>query len=214
MKTRDRWSDRWRDGDERRRRLAIMIGQRGRRAAQGNGARAAKVRTRAVEQVPCTDWMARTARRRASRGGGASRLPDQGQSPINLVPKVGGIILGQHSGTIPSIGIAPRTLKNFANQVKAQAIDALLENAIIAASWRDGDGGVCYIIPRVVRLERATCAASGFGGGLLVLPALPHSTPDRQAVVRPCTPLALYSHRYKALLLRTCSFVRGLAACR
>ena len=99
-------------------------------------------------------------------------MPDQGQSPINLVPKVGGIILGQHSGTIPSIGIAPRTLKNFANQVKAQAIDALLENAIIAASWRDGDGGVCYIIPRVVRLERATCAASGFGGGLLVLPAI------------------------------------------
>jgi hypothetical protein len=206
MKTRDRWSDRWRDGDERRRRLAIMIGQRGRRAAQGNGARAAKVRTRAVEQVPCTDWMARTARRRASRGGGASRLPDQGQSesPINLVPKVGGIILGQHSGTIPSIGIAPRTLKNFANQVKAQAIDALLENAIIAASWRDGDGGVCYIIPRVVRLERATCAASGFGGGLLVLPALPHSTPDRHAVVRPCTPLALYSHY-------TCRRIQGIA---
>ncbi len=108
----------------------------------------------------------------------------------------------------PSIGIAPRPLKNFANQVKAPAIDALLENAIITASWRDGDGGVCYIIPRVVRLERATCAASGFGGGLLVLPGLPHSTPDRHAVVRPCTPLALYSHRYKALLLR------GLAACR
>ena len=63
MKTRDRWSDRWRDGGERRRRLAIMIGQRRRRAAQGNGARAAKVRTRAVEQVPRTDWMARTARR-------------------------------------------------------------------------------------------------------------------------------------------------------
>ena len=200
MKTRDRWSDRWRDGGERRRRLAIMIGQRRRRAAQGNGARAAKVRTRAVEQVPRTDWMARTARRRASRGGGASRLPDQGQSPINLVPKVGGIILGQHScGTIPSIGIAPRPLKNFANQVKAPAIDALLENAIITASWRDGDGGVCLHNSscrpfrtgdlRGVRFWRRALGLAGY---------LPHSTPARHAVVRvnvrPCTPLALYSH--------------------
>lgn len=54
------------------------------------------------------------------------------------------------------------------------------------------------------RLERATCAASGFGGGLLVLPALPHSTPDRHAVVRPCTPLALYSHY-------TCRQIQGIA---
>ena len=144
MKTRDRWSDRWRDGGERRRRLAIRVGQRGRRAAQGNGARAAKVRTRAVEQVPRTDWMARTARRRASRGGGASRLPDQGQSPIELSSQSGGYNpwAAQRNDSF-DWDWAPRPLKNFANQVKAPAIDALLENAIITASWRDVETVEC-----------------------------------------------------------------------
>lgn len=70
---RDLWRrDRWRYGK--------VAGRRRRRQGQ-RGWRAQGLRTRAVEQVRCTDWMARTARRRASRGGGIKVKSDQRLKP-------------------------------------------------------------------------------------------------------------------------------------